>query len=77
MVESVILSTPLLWVLFGVSLILCLFDRHYQASGGIFTAVSAVLTVAACAVALILGAGTGEVITVLLAFFLLGLEGWK
>ena len=75
--ESIILSTPLLWVLLGVALALCLFDRHYQATKGIFTAVSAVLTMIACAVALILGAGTGEVITVLLVFLLLGMEGWK
>lgn len=75
--ESVILSTPLLWLLFGIALVLCLFDKSYRDTKGIFTAVSAVLTVIACAVALILGAGTGEVTTVLLVFLLLGLEGWK
>lgn len=75
--ESVILSTPLLWLLFGIALALCLFDKAYRATKGIFTALSAVVTVVACAVALILGAGSGEVVTVLLVFLLLGLEGWK
>ena len=75
--ESVILNTPLLWILFGIALILCLFDKTYRATNGIFTAASAVVTVATSAVALILGAGTGEIITVLLLFFLLGSEGWK
>ena len=75
--ESIILSTPLLWVLFGIALVLNLFDRHYRATKGLFTAVSAVVAMVACAIALILGAGTGEVVTVLLGFLLLGLEGWK
>lgn len=75
--ESVILNTPLLWVLFGLALVLCVFDKTYRATKGMFTAASAAITVIACSVALILGAGTGEVITVLLVFLLLGLEGWK
>ena len=75
--ESIILSTPLLWVIFGIALALCLYDKASRATGGLFTAASAVVAVAGCAVALILGAGTGEVISVLLAFLLLGMEGWK
>ena len=77
MAESVILTTPLLWLLYGIALTLCLYDKSQRATGGIFTAVSAVLTIVACAVSLILGAGMSEVITVLLVFLLLGLEGWK
>ena len=75
--ESIILSTPLLWVLYGLALTLCLFDRSSHSTKGAFTAISAFLSVVASAVALILGAGMGEVITVLLVFLLLGLEGWK
>lgn len=75
--ESIILSTPLLWLLFGIAIALAVYDKRSRATRGIFTAVSAVLAVIACAVALILGAGTGEVITVLLIFLLLGMEGWK
>lgn len=75
--ESVILSTPILWVLFGIALVLCLFDKSSRSTRGMLTAASAVIAVIGCAVALILGAGTGEVITVLLAFLLLGMEGWK
>lgn len=75
--ESIILSTPLLWLLFGLALVLCLVDKALRDSNGMLTAASAVLAVAASAVALILGAGIGEVVTVLLVFLLLGMEGWK
>ena len=75
--ESIILSTPLLWLLFGLALILCLYDKSQRATNGLFTAASAVVCVIACAIALILGAGIGEVVTVLLVFLLLGMEGWK
>ena len=75
--ESVILNTPLLWLLFGLALVLCLFDRSNKATKGMFTAASAVVTVVASAVALILGASAGEIITVLLMFFLFVSEGWK
>lgn len=75
--ESVILNNPLLWVLFGIALAMCLFDKNYRATRGAFTVISAAFAVVGCAVALILGAGMGEVITVLLVFLLLGLEGWK
>lgn len=75
--ESVILSTPLLWVFFGIALVLCLFDKSSRSTKGMLTAASAVVVVVGCAIALILGAGTGEVITVLLAFLLMGMEGWK
>ena len=75
--ESIILSTPLLWLLFGLALVLCLYDKSQRATNGFFTAASAVISVIGCAIALILGAGIGEVVTVLLAFLLLGMEGWK
>ena len=75
--ESIILNTPLLWILFGLSLVFCLFDKKTRASKGALTALSAFLAVVSCAVAFLLGAGMGEVITVLLVFLLLGLEGWK
>ena len=75
--ESIILTTPLLWILFGIALLLCLYDKYQRATEGAFTAASAVVTVIACAIALILGAGIGEVVTVLLIFLLLGTEGWK
>ena len=77
MVESVILNTPLLWLVFGIALILALYDRSSRATRGMFTAASAVIAVIGCTVALILGASTGEVITVLLMFLLIGMEGWK
>lgn len=75
--QSVILTTPLLWLLLGIGLALCLFDRYYKATRGVFTLLGTVFAVVGCAVALILDAGMGEVVTVLLVFLLLELEGWK
>lgn len=75
--ESVILNTPILLLLFGIGLGLCLFHKFCRGKKGWFTLASAVVVVASCTYALILGAGTGEVVTVLLLFLLLGLEGWE
>lgn len=75
--ESVILNTPLLLLLFGGGLGLNLFDRHCRGSHGWMTLLSALTVVAACACALLLGAGLGEAVTVLLVFLCLNLEGWK
>ena len=75
--ESIILSTPLLWLLYGLALTFCIFDKLHRATKGTFTAISAVLVVVASAAALILGATMGEVVTILLIVLLMGLEGWK
>lgn len=77
MADSVILNTPLLLLLFGGGLGLNLFDRHYRDSRGWMTLLSAVVVVASCACALLLGAGLGETVTALLVFLCLNLEGWK
>lgn len=77
MSDSVILNTPILLALLGAALGLCLFDRFYRATRGWFTLASAAAAVLSCAYALILGAGMGEVVTVLLVFLCLNLEGWK
>lgn len=74
---SVLLETPVLWILFGAALGLCLFDRAYRGTRGIFTVLSALLAVIGCAYALLLGAGAAEIAVILLAFLLLNLEGWK
>ncbi|MBQ2953732.1 MAG: hypothetical protein IJE07_09300 [Clostridia bacterium] len=77
MADSVILNTPVLLLLFAAALFLCVFDRLRKATRGWFSVVAAILAVAGAAWALILGAGTGEVLTVLLLFLCLNLEGWK
>lgn len=74
---SVLLETPVLWILFGAALGLCLFDRAYQGTRGIFTVLSALLAIIGCAYALLLGAGAADIAVILLAFLLLNLEGWK
>lgn len=75
--ESVILGTPVLLLILGTALGINLFDRHYRASKGRMTILSAFLTIAGCGYSLLLGAGMGEIITVLLMFLCLNLEGWK
>ena len=66
--ESVILGSPLALFLYGAALFLNLFDRHYRASKGWMTVVSAFATVGATAYALLLGADLRECATVLLSF---------
>lgn len=76
MAQSVILNTPVLLLLFAAALFLCLFDKHRKATRGCFSILSAFLAVGCAAWALILGAGTGEALTVLLLFLCVYLEGW-
>ena len=68
--ESVILQTPLALVLFGIALALCLFDRHYKATGGVVTLISTALAVGATVYALLMGASLVECATVLMVFLL-------
>lgn len=75
--ESTILNTPVLLLLFGAALFLCLFDKFRRDTKGWFSVLSAALTVVSAAYSLILGAGMEEVLTVLLVFLCLNLEGWK
>ena len=77
MVESTILSSPVLMLLLAAALGLCLFDKLRKATRGWFSVLSVILVVGSLAYALILGAGTGEVMTILLLFLCLNLEGWK
>ena len=74
---SVLLETPVLWLIFGAALGLNLFDRAYRGTRGIFTVLSALLAVLGWAYALLLGAGAADIAVILLAFLLLNLEGWK
>lgn len=68
--ESVILQTPLVLVLYGVALSLCLFDRHYKATKGILTMVSTAATIGATVYAILMGASLVECATVLMVFLL-------
>ena len=68
--DSVILQTPLALVLYGIALALCLFDRHYKATGGVATLVSTALAVVATVYALLMGAPLTECATVLMIFML-------
>ena len=68
--NSVILQTPLAMVLYGIAIGLCLFDRHYKATGGILTLVSAGFAMSATVYAIALGAPLVECATVLMVFLL-------
>ena len=68
--DSVILQIPLALVLYGIALALCLFDRHYKATGGIATLISTALAVGATVYALLMGTPLVECATVLMIFML-------
>lgn len=68
--DSVILQTPLALVIYGIALALCLFDRHYKATGGMATLISTALAVVATVYALLMGASLVECATVLMVFLL-------
>ena len=72
--DSVILSSPLVLVLYGVALFLNLFDRHYKVTRGVMTIISCAVCVWATAYAMIIGASLWECATVLLVFLLLNME---
>ena len=72
--DSVILSSPLTLVLYGIALALNLFDRKFRATKGILTLVSCAVTVLTSGYALTIGAGLWECATVLLIFLLLNME---
>lgn len=71
MAERVILQLPLAVALYGAALFLCLFERRYRATRGVFFLLSAALALGASAYALVLGAGLWETAAVLLVFLLL------
>ena len=71
--ESVIFSSTLLLILYGIALILCIFDLIKHASGYVFPILSAMIFVGATIYALILGAGYDEVGIVVIVFLLLNL----
>lgn len=73
MAESVILQLPLALLLYGAALFLCLFERRYRATRGIFFLLSTALALGASAYALIWGAGLWETAAALLPFLLLNL----
>ncbi len=66
--QSVIFSSPLAMLLYGLGLGLCLFDRHYKLPGVVFPIASAVCALGATAYAICIGAGLWECATALLIF---------
>ena len=73
MEESVILQLPLVLVVYGIALALCLFDRHYKATGGVVTMVSTAIAVGATVYAILMGATLVECAVVLMIFLLLNM----
>ena len=71
MENFVILQLPLAWVLYGVALVLCLFDRKRKDTGGVLPLVSTAVTVLATAYVILMGATLAECAVVLMAFALL------
>lgn len=72
--ESVIFSSPLLLVLYGVAILMCIFDLIKRDSGYIFPMLSAAIFVGTTIYALLLGAGYAEISIVILVFLALNLS---
>ena len=70
MSESVIFNSPILLVLYGISLALVLFNMKNR-TGAVLTYVSAALTIGASAYALLLGASLWETAIVMVVFLLI------
>lgn len=71
MVEIVILQLPLALMLYGIAVGLCLFDRHYKATGGILTLVSNAVAIGATVYAILMGTPLTECVVLLMAFLLM------
>ena len=72
--ESVILSSPLAMVLYGIALFLNLYDLRYRMTRGVMTILSCALCLIATVYGVCIGAGLWECATVLLVFLLLNME---
>lgn len=70
---SVILSTPILILLYGAALLLCVYDLIRRATGYVFPLISALLFAAATVLSVCLGAGLAEVGGAALIFLALNL----
>ena len=76
MSESVILSSPILIILFGAALAVTLFEKWYRKSAFLeWTA--AILAAGASAASLILGAGLRETAAAIVLLILINLAGLK
>ncbi len=71
--ETVIFASPLLLTLYGVALLICIFDLVKRDSGYFFPILSAALFVGTTVYACLLGAGYAEVSIVTLVFLALNL----
>ena len=72
--ESIILNSPLLLLLYGAAILMCIFDFIKRNLGYIFPMLSAVIFVGATIYALLLGAGYVEISNVILIFLALNLS---
>lgn len=75
MIESVILTSPVLILGYGVALFLCIFDLITHSSGYVMPVFSIFLCVAMILFSLYLGASLMEICIVVLIFLLLNLLG--
>ena len=73
MEDIVILQLPLALALYGIALVLCLFDRKHKETGGVLNLVSTAVTVGATVYAILLGATLAECAVALMVFLLLNM----
>ena len=77
MEEWIVFQHPGLLCCYGAALFLCLFEKKYRATQGIFIILSAVMVLCGTAVCFLCGAALGECTTIVLAFLLLNMEVGK
>lgn len=71
--ESVILSSPILMVGYGLAILFCLFDLFKHATGFVFPIISLVLCTATTVAALVMGASLQEAAIAVMIFAALNL----
>lgn len=77
MEEWIVFQHPGLLCCYGVALFLCLFEKKYLATKGVFIILSAVMVLCGTAVCFLSGAALEECATILLVFLLLNMEVGK
>lgn len=74
--ESIIFASPVLLIMYGVAILICIFDLIKRASGYVFPILSAAIFVGATVYAFLLGASYEEVGIVILVFLALNLVSY-
>lgn len=73
MTDSLLLNSPLILICYGIALFLCVFELFKRSSGYVIPIISACVSIATTAYALVAGISATEAIIVILIFLILHL----